>query len=95
MKKNVNPPAPPTTGSNARRPGVNSPLRDMTASLCAAYGFLMTAKDVMSLLKCGRSTAYEWLADLSAVCVGKRKLYRIEDVARKVLDSMEKKGVVI
>lgn len=74
---------------------VDPELRDMTASLCAAYGFLMTAKDVMALLKCGRSTAYEWLADLSAVCVGKRKLYRIEDVARKVLDSMEKKGVVI
>lgn len=74
---------------------VDPALRDMSASLCAAYGFLMTAKDVMSLLKCGRSTAYEWLGDLSAVCVGKRKLYRIEDVARKVLDSMEKKGVVI
>ena len=74
---------------------VDPALASMTASLCAAYGFLMTAKDVMALLKCGRSTAYEWLADLSAVCVGKRKLYRIEDVARKVLDSMEKKGVVI
>lgn len=74
---------------------VDPALRDMTASLCAAYGFLMTVKDVMSLLKCGRSTAYEWLAEVPAVCVGKRKLYRIEDVARKVLDSMEKKGVVI
>lgn len=74
---------------------VDPELRDMTACLCAAYGFLMTAKDVMALLKCGRSTAYEWLVDLPAVCVGKRKLYRIEDVARKVLDSMEKKGVVI
>lgn len=74
---------------------VDPALRDMTASLCAAYGFLMTAKDVMSLLKCGRATAYEWLAEVPAVCVGKRKLYRIEDVARKVLDSMDKRGAVV
>ena len=70
-------------------------LASMTAGLTEAYGLLMTPADVRDLLKCGRSTAYEWLADLSAVCVGKRKLYRIEDVARKVLDSMEQKGAVV
>ena len=70
-------------------------LASMTAGLTEAYGLLMTPADVRDLLKCGRSTAYEWLADLSAVCVGKRKLYRIEDVARKVLDSMKKKGAVV
>ena len=74
---------------------VDPALASMTAGLTEAYGLLMTAKNVQDLLKCGRATAYEWLADLSAVCVGKRKLYRIEDVARKVLDSMDKKGAVV
>ena len=74
---------------------VDPALRDMTAGLTEAYGLLMTPADVRELLKCGRATAYEWLAEVPAVCVGKRKLYRIEDVARKVLDSMEQKGAVV
>ena len=63
-------------------------LTSMTARLAGMYGLLMTPKNVQDLLKCGRATAYEWLVDLAAVCVGKRKLYRIEDVAAKVLSSM-------
>ena len=74
---------------------VDPALASMTAGLAEVYGLLMTAKNVQDLLKCGRATAYEWLAEVPAVCVGKRKLYRIEDVARKVLDSMDKKGAVI
>ena len=70
-------------------------LASMTAALIQVYGLLMTAKNVQDLLKCGRATAYEWLAEVPAVCVGKRKLYRVEDVARKVLDSMDKKGAVV
>lgn len=70
-------------------------LASMTAGLIQVYGLLLTPKNVQNLLKCGKSRAYDWLADLSAVCVGKRKLYRVEDVARKVLDSMDKKGAVI
>lgn len=70
-------------------------LASTTAALIQVYGLLMAPKDVQDLLKCGRSTAYDWLAELPAVCVGKRKLYRVEDVARKVLDSMEKKGAVV
>lgn len=70
-------------------------LASMTAGLTEAYGLLMTPADVRDLLKCGRATAYEWLAEVPAVCVGKRKLYRVEDVARKVLDSMDKKGAVV
>lgn len=67
-------------------------LASMTAGLIQVYGLLLTPKNVQDLLKCGRSTAYEWLADLSAVCVGKRKLYRVEDVAEKVIACREKKG---
>ena len=74
---------------------VDPALASMTAGLTEAYGLLMTPADVRELLKCGRATAYEWLAEVPAVCVGKRKLYRIEDVARKVLDSMEQKGAVV
>lgn len=70
-------------------------LASMTAALIQVYGLLMTPADVRDLLKCGRATAYEWVRDLGAVCVGSRRLYRVEDVARKVLDSMDKKGVVI
>ena len=74
---------------------VDPALASMTAALIQVYGLLMTAKNVQDLLKCGRATAYEWLAEVPAVCVGKRKLYRVEDVARKVLDSMKKKGAVV
>ena len=70
-------------------------LASTTAALIQVYGLLLTPKNVQNLLKCGRATAYEWLAEVPAVCVGKRKLYRIEDVARKVLDSMEQKGAVV
>ncbi len=73
---------------------VDPALASMTAGLTEAYGLLMTPAHVRDLLKCGRATAYEWLGEVPAVCVGKRKLYRIEDVARKVLDSMDKKGAV-
>lgn len=64
-------------------------LASMTAGLTEVYGLLMTAKNVQDLLKCGRATAYEWVRDLGAVCVGSRKLYRVEDVAEKVLASRE------
>ena len=74
---------------------VDPTLASMTAALIQVYGLLLTPKNVQNLLKCGRATAYEWLADLSAVCVGKRKLYRVEDVAAKVLSSREKKGVYL
>lgn len=74
---------------------VDPALASMTAGLTEAYGLLMTPADVRDFLKCGRATAYEWLGEVPAVCVGKRKLYRVEDVARKVLDSMDKKGAVI
>lgn len=71
---------------------VDPALRDMTAGLAEVYGLLMTAKNVQDLLKCGRATAYEWLGEVPAVCVGKRKLYRVEDVAEKVIACREKKG---
>ena len=67
-------------------------LASMTAALIQVYGLLMTAKNVQDFLKCGRATAYEWLAEVPAVCVGKRKLYRAEDVAAKVMACREKKG---
>lgn len=67
-------------------------LASMTAGLTEVYGLLMTAKNVQDLLKCGKATAYEWLAEVPAVCVGKRKLYRVEDVAEKVIACREKKG---
>lgn len=70
-------------------------LSSMTSRLASAYGILMTTRNVQDFLKCGRATAYEWVSDLCAVCVGKRKLYRIEDVAEKVLASRERKGVFI
>ena len=70
-------------------------LAAMTSRLAGVYGVLMTPKNVQDLLKCGRATAYDWLRDISAVCVGKRKLYRIEDVAAKVLASRERKGVLV
>ena len=68
-------------------------LAGMVSRLAGVYGLLMTPKDVQSLLKCGRATSYEWLREIAAVCVGKRKLYRIEDVAAKILASRE--GVMI
>lgn len=68
---------------------VDPALASMTAGLTEAYGLLMTLADVRDLLKCGRATAYEWVRDLGAVCVGSRKLYRVEDVAEKVLASRE------
>lgn len=71
---------------------VDPALASMTAGLAEVYGLLMTAKNVQDLLKCGRATAYEWLAEVPAVCVGKRKLYRVEDVAEKVIACREKKG---
>lgn len=71
---------------------VDPALASMTAGLAEVYGLLMTAKNVQDLLKCGRSTAYEWLAEVPAICVGKRKLYRVEDVAEKVIACREKKG---
>ena len=74
---------------------VDPALASMTAGLTEAYGLLMTAKNVQDLLKCGRATAYEWLAEVPAVCVGKRKLYRVEDVAEKVIACREKKGVYL
>ena len=67
-------------------------LASTTAALIQVYGLLMTPADVRDLLKCGRATAYEWLAEVPAVCVGKRKLYRAEDVAAKVIACREKKG---
>ena len=70
-------------------------LASTTAALIQVYGLLMTPADVRDLLKCGRATAYEWLAEVPAVCVGKRKLYRAEDVAAKVIDCREKKGAVV
>lgn len=73
----------------------NAALTSMTARLADVYGLLMTPKNVQDFLKCGRATAYEWVGDLCAVCVGKRKLYRIEDVAEKVLASRERKGVMV
>ena len=69
-------------------------LAAMTSRLAGVYGVLMTPKNVQDLLKCGRATAYEWLRDIPAVCVGKRKLYRIEDIAAKVLTSRERNGVM-
>lgn len=71
---------------------VDPALASMTAGLADVYGLLMTAKNVQDLLKCGRATAYEWLAEVPAICVGKRKLYRVEDVAEKVIACREKKG---
>lgn len=71
---------------------VDPALASMTAGLTEVYGLLMTAKNVQDLLKCGRATAYEWLSEVPAVCVGKRKLYRVEDVAEKVIACREKKG---
>lgn len=70
-------------------------LASMTAGLTEVYGLLMTAKNVQDLLKCGRATAYEWLEDVDAVRFGKRKLYRAEDVAAKVIACREKKGVYL
>ena len=67
-------------------------LASTTAALIQVYGLLLTPKNVQNLLKCGRATAYEWLAEVPAVCVGKRKLYRAEDVAAKVIACREKKG---
>lgn len=64
-------------------------LAGMVSRLAGVYGLLMTPKDVQGLLKCGRATSYEWLREIAAVCVGKRKLYRIEDVAAKILASRE------
>ena len=64
-------------------------LAGMVSRLAGTYGLLMTPKDVQGLLKCGRATSYEWLREIAAVCVGKRKLYRIEDVAAKILASRE------
>lgn len=71
---------------------VDPALASMTAGLAEVYGLLMTAKNVQDLLKCGRATAYEWLSEVPAVWVGKRKLYRVEDVAEKVIACREKKG---
>ena len=71
---------------------VDPTLASMTAGLTEAYGLLMTPADVRDLLKCGRATAYEWLEDVDAVRFGKRKLYRAEDVAAKVIACREKKG---
>lgn len=71
---------------------VDPALASMTAGLAEVYGLLMTAKNVQDLLKCGRATAYEWVAEVPAICVGKRKLYRVEDVAEKVIACREKKG---
>lgn len=70
-------------------------LASMTAALIQVYGLLLTPKNVQNLLRCGRATAYEWLAEVPAVCVGKRKLYRAEDVAAKVIACREKKGAVV
>ena len=64
-------------------------LASMTAALIQVYGLLLTPKNVQDLLKCGKSRAYEWLEDVDAVRFGKRKLYRAEDVAEKVLASRE------
>lgn len=75
----------------ARRP--DGVLVAMTSRLAGEYGPLMTAKDVQALLKCGRATAYEWLREVAAICVGKRRLYRVEDVALKVLENRE--GVMV
>ena len=70
-------------------------LASMTSRLAAAYGILMTTRNVQDFLKCGRGTAYEWVSEIAAVCVGRRKLYRVEDVAAKVLASRERKGVIL
>ena len=70
-------------------------LASMTAALIQVYGLLLTPKNVQNLLRCGRATAYEWLAEVPAVCVGKRKLYRAEDMAAKVIACREKKGAVV
>lgn len=67
-------------------------LASTTAALIQVYGLLLTPKNVQNLLKCGRATAYEWLEDVDAVRFGKRKLYRAEDVAAKILACREKKG---
>lgn len=75
----------------ARRP--DAALAAMTSRLAGVYGLLMTPQNVQDFLKCGRSTAYEWVRDLPAVRLGSRKLYRIEDVAAKVLENRE--GVMI
>lgn len=68
---------------------VDPALASMTAGLTEVYGLLMTAKNVQDLFKCGRATAYEWVRDLGAVRVGSRRLYRVEDVAEKILASRE------
>ena len=70
-------------------------LASTTAALIQVYGLLLTPKNVQNLLKCGRATAYEWLAEVPAVCVGKRKLYRAEDVAAQILACREQKGAVV
>lgn len=70
-------------------------LASTTAALIQVYGLLLTPKNVQNLLKCGRATAYEWLADVDAVRFGKRKLYRAEDVAAKILACREQKGAVV
>lgn len=70
-------------------------LASMTAGLIQVYGLLLTPKNVQNLLKCGRATAYEWLEDVDAVRFGKRKLYRAEDVAEKILACREQKGAVV
>lgn len=70
-------------------------LSAMTSRLAARYGLLMTVRNVQDFLKCGRATAYEWVSEIAAVCVGRRRLYRIEDVAEKVLASRERKGVMV
>lgn len=67
----------------------------MTAALIQVYGLLLTPKNVQNLLKCGKSRAYEWLEDVDAVRFGKRKLYRAEDVAAKILTCREQKGAVV
>ena len=68
---------------------VDPAMASMTAGLTEAYGLLMTPADVRDLLKCGRATAYEWVRDRGAVCVGSLKRYRGEDVSEKLLASRE------
>lgn len=64
-------------------------LASTTAGLIQVYGLLLTPKNVQNLLKCGKSRAYDWLEDVDAVRFGKRKLYRAEDVAAKILACRE------